>query len=275
MNILVTLDSNYVQPLITMLRSLVGANPNVPFDVYVAYAHLTGADFEKIEKAVEGSDSRIIAIRVPDDLFQDAPMLKRTSKATYYRLFASMYLPENLERILYIDPDTLILNDISEFYNLDFKESLFAGCGHLPMFLNFINTSRLGMGFKSVYINAGVLLMNLQAIRKEFSPNEVFDFVERRASTLYLADQDVLNALYGDRILTLDANLYNCDERCFKNLVKRYGTEGAVEFVENKTCILHYDGKYKPWKSDYKGSLDRFYPCPIQNNTVLIRARQI
>ncbi len=275
MNILVTLDSNYVQPLITMLGSLIKTNKNVSLDIYVAYAHLTGADFKKIEKAVEGSESRIIAIRVPDDLFQDAPMLKRTSKATYYRLFASMYLPENLERILYIDPDTLILNDISEFYNLDFKENLFAGCGHLPPLLNFINTSRLVMGFKSVYINAGVLLMNLKAIRNEFSPNEVFDFVERRASTLYLADQDVLNALYGDRILTLDANLYNCDERCFKNLVKRYGRDGAVEFVENKTCILHYDGKYKPWKSDYKGSLDRFYPYSISNNTVLIRAKQI
>lgn len=275
MNILVTLDSNYVQPLITMLDSLIRTNRNVTFDVYVAYAHLTQEDFEQIEKAIEGSGSRIIAIRVPDELFQDAPMLKRTSKATYYRLFASMYLPEDLERILYIDPDTLILNDIYEFYNLDFGENLFAGCGHLPPLLNFINTARLGMGYKSVYINAGVLLMNLSLIREIFLPDDVFDFVERRASTLYLADQDVLNALYGDRILPLDANLYNCDERCFKKLVKRYGQEGAVDFVENKTCILHYDGKYKPWKSDYKGSLDRFYPYSEQNNAVLMRINQI
>lgn len=266
MNILVTLDSNYVTPLCTMLSSLIRSNPRTAFDIYVAYAHLTEADFQRIGKAVDGSGSRIIGIRVPDSLFEKAPVLKRITKATYYRLFASMYLPETLERILYIDPDTLILRDISALYHLPFGDNFFAGCTHMNSFTNFVQTARLGMSPKNAYINAGILLINLRALRAFFSPNDVFDFVERHASTLFLADQDVLNALYGDRILPLDAEVYNCDERVYRRILKKFGKAGAESLVRQKTCILHYDGKYKPWKPNYKGELIQFYPhaarCP-------------
>lgn len=275
MNILVTLDSNYVTPLCTMLSSLIRSNPRTAFDIYVAYAHLTEADFQRIGKAVDGSGSRIIGIRVPDSLFEKAPVLKRITKATYYRLFASMYLPETLERILYIDPDTLILRDISALYHLPFGDNFFAGCTHMNSFTNFVQTARLGMSPKNAYINAGVLLINLRALRAFFSPNDVFDFVERHASTLFLADQDVLNALYGDRILPLDAEVYNCDERVYRRILKKFGKAGAESLVRHKTCILHYDGKYKPWKPNYKGELLQFYPHAARCPSKLLRTKSV
>ncbi|MEZ3497592.1 MAG: glycosyltransferase family 8 protein [Lachnospiraceae bacterium] len=275
MNILVTLDSNYVTPLCTMLSSLIRSNPRTAFDIYVAYAHLTEADFQRIGKAVDGSGSRIIGIRVPDSLFEKAPVLKRITKATYYRLFASMYLPETLERILYIDPDTLILRDISALYHLPFGDNFFAGCTHMNSFTNFVQTARLGMSPKNAYINAGILLINLRALRAFFSPNDVFDFVERHASTLFLADQDVLNALYGDRILPLDAEVYNCDERVYRRILKKFGKAGAESLVRQKTCILHYDGKYKPWKPNYKGELIQFYPHAARCPSKLLRTKSV
>lgn len=275
MNILVTLDSNYVTPLCTMLSSLIRSNPRTAFDIYVAYAHLTEADFQRIGKAVDGSGSRIIGIRVPDSLFEKAPVLKRITKATYYRLFASMYLPETLERILYIDPDTLILRDISALYHLPFGDNFFAGCTHMNSFTNFVQTARLGMSPKNAYINAGILLINLRALRAFFSPNDVFDFVERHASTLFLADQDVLNALYGDRILPLDAEVYNCDERMYRRILKKFGKAGAESLVRQKTCILHYDGKYKPWKPNYKGELIQFYPHAARCPSKLLRTKSV
>lgn len=275
MNILVTLDSNYVAPLCTMLTSLIRSNPRTVFDVYVAYAQLTDADFEKIGKAVEGSGSRIIGIRVPNSLFEKAPVLKRITKATYYRLFASMYLPESLERVLYIDPDTLILKDISAFYHLPFGDNFYAGCTHMNSFTNLVQTARLGMSPQSAYINAGVLLINLRALRAFFSPNDVFDFVEQHASTLFLADQDVLNALYGDRILPLDAKVYNCDERVYRRLKKKFGAAGAEAVVRQETCILHYDGKYKPWNADYQGGLIQFYPQAARHPAKRLRTERI
>ena len=126
MNLLVTLDSNYVYPLCVMLRSLVRTHPRVSFDVYVAYAHLTDSDFKTIGDALEGSGSRVMGIRVPDTLFDGAPHSKRLTKAAYYRLFASEYLPKTVDRVLYIDPDTYFLKDISDFYNIDFGDAFYA-----------------------------------------------------------------------------------------------------------------------------------------------------
>ena len=92
-------------------------------------------------------------------------------------------------------------------------------------------------------------MMNLRALRAFFSPEEVFACIRQHPHSLFLADQDVLNALYGERILRLDENIYNLDERCFRRLVKRYGKAAAMELVRQNTCILHYNGKYKPWRA--------------------------
>lgn len=265
MNILVTLNSGYVKPLCVMLRSLTQSNPRTAFDIYVAHTDLTETDFDAIGNAVEGGDSRVLSVSVPAELFRDAPILKRTSKETYYRLFAAAYLPKALDRILYIDPDTLIIGNLTPLYNVQFGDCLFAGCGHLSPLVNLLNTARLGMHPQSTYINAGVLMLNLRALRAFFSPQEIFDCIRKHPHSLFLADQDVLNALYGERILRLDENIYNLDERCFARLCQQYGKEAAMAYVRQNTCIIHYNGKYKPWRENYKGDLDAFYP---------LRARQ-
>lgn len=268
MNILVTLNSGYVKPLCVMLRSLAESNPRTSFDIYVAHTDLTETDFDAIGNVAEGSGSRVLSVRVPAELFKNAPILKRTAKETYYRLFAAAYLPKDLDRILYIDPDTLIVGNLTPLYNVQFGDCLFAGCGHLTPFINFLNTARLGMRPQSTYINAGVLMLNLRALRALFSPQEVFDCIQKHPYRLVLADQDVLNTLYGDRIMRLDENIYNLDERCFRRLCQKYGKEAAMVFVRQNTCIIHYNGKYKPWRENYKGDLDCFYPVSVQQTTV-------
>lgn len=263
MNILVTLDAGYIKPLCVMLRSMAESNPRTSFDIYVAHTTLTDADFYEIGKAVDGRNVRVLSVRVPAELFRDAPILKRTAKETYYRLFAAAYLPKTVDRILYIDPDTLVIGNLAPLYNVEFGDCFFAGCGHMTPFLNFVNVARLGMPPHSTYINAGVLMLNLRALRAFFSADEVFSYIRQHPHGLLLADQDVLNALYGERILQLDENLYNLDERCFRRLAKDCGKAAALEFVRQNTCIIHYNGKFKPWRENYKGDLDCFYPlCP-------------
>ena len=261
MNILVTLDANYLEPLCHLLRSLQKTHPNRELHVYVAHASLTAEHFQKIQDAV-GAQNKVFNICVSEDMLKDAPVLKRITKSTYYRLFAAAYLPKDVDRVLYIDPDTVVLRDLSALYDLDFGDNLYAGCSHVGWFRNFLNTTRLKMTRKTPYVNAGILMINLSELRKEFSAEEIFRYIEKNASKLLLADQDVLNALYFDRMLVLDEFLYNCDESSFKRLCDRYGEEQALDFVCTKTCIIHYNGKFKPWRTTpvYKGELNRFYP---------------
>lgn len=105
MNILVTLDANYLEPLCHLLRSLQKTHPNRELHVYVAHASLTAEHFQKIQNAV-GAQNKVFNICVSEDMLKDAPVLKRITKSTYYRLFAAAYLPKDVDRVLYIDPDT-------------------------------------------------------------------------------------------------------------------------------------------------------------------------
>lgn len=254
-NLLVTLDSNYVNPLCSLIHSITLSNRTEKFRLFAAHSSLTQADFEKMEAAAYGGDFEICPILLSDSLFEGAPTKKRITKETYYRIFAPLYLPKDVDRVLYIDPDTVVINSLSEFYNAGFGDNLIIGAKHFDGFMDSINRKRLFMKKSLRYINAGVMLMNIEEMRKTFNEGDVYSIIEKKCPYLFLADQDVINILYDGKIGLYSEFVINLDERTFKHLPPKTD----LDFVRKNTAVIHYNGKYKPWKQGYKGSLDVFY----------------
>jgi lipopolysaccharide biosynthesis glycosyltransferase len=109
------------------------------------------------------------------------------------------------------------------------------------------------------YYNSGVLLMNLEAQRKRVDEREIFDFVEKNRVKLLMPDQDALNALYAKEIKSVDPRIYNYDARCYKYY--KLVSEGLydLDYVIGNTIFLHFCGKRKPWKKNYKGKFASLY----------------
>ena len=150
--------------------------------------------------------------------FQNAPVTKQYPQEMYYRLLAPWLLPRHLDRILYLDPDTLIINPIRPLWETDLEGKLFGAASHTGKteLVNNINQVRLGTTQK--YFNSGVLLINLEAGREEVTPERIFTYAAERGRELLLPDQDILNALYGERILEFDDYLWNYDVRNYNNI---------------------------------------------------------
>lgn len=258
-NILVTLNSAYVAPLTTMLRSLAETNKGEAINLYVAYSSLTQDDFQSIKYALSDADAEVYPIRLDDEIFNNAPSLKRISKETYYRIFAPLYLPKSVDRVLYIDPDTVIINPLKQFYRTDFGDNLIIAAKHFDGIIDFWNRKRLFMKKSERYINAGIMLMNIEEMRKEFNQQRVFDLIKKYHSILFLADQDAINILYDGKIKTYTEFKINLDERTFSHMLKRMTLDEALEFVQKFTLIVHFNGKQKPWKENYNGCLKLFY----------------
>lgn len=259
MNILVTLDQNYVLPLRVMLKSLFSNNAGEIFRIYMLHTDIPGEVCDDLDRFCRVHGSSLESIRIADGAFSDAPVFRHYTKAMYYRLLAFQLVPNDIQKILYLDPDILVLNPVRPFYELDITDYLYAGATHSAFvgITKYINQIRLGNIDMAEYFNSGVLMMNLEKQRREISEREIFDYVKKYENMLILPDQDVINALYGKKILPVDDTLYNYDARLYTIYNLLSGGEQDLDWVMRNTVFLHFCGKSKPWQ---KKSINKFNP---------------
>ena len=104
-----------------------------------------------------------------------------------------------------------------------------------------------------------MLLMNLPKIREEVHADDIFSYVKKNRQLLLLPDQDILNGLYGERILPVDESLWNYDARKYNEYLISSSGEKDMDWVMCHTAILHYCGKSKPWHNAYRGRFSALY----------------
>lgn len=254
-HILVSFDENYIPPFKTMLTSLVLNNRNEHFNIWLLHSAVSSKSISDLDEYCSKLGCLFNAITVENTIFKNAPISKRYPQEMYYRLLASHLLPKDINRILYLDPDILIINSILPLWNIDLKENLFAAASHsgITNFMNEVNRVRLNT--KHDYFNSGVLLMDLDKGRKHIKKEDIFQCVEDHKNELFLPDQDVFNYLYGSKTLPLDDTIYNYDARYYSAYFIRSNNECNMDWLMKNTVILHFCGKSKPWR---KSSYSRF-----------------
>lgn len=249
--LLTTLDRNYLPQLRTLLTSLFVNNPNERFHLFLFHSALTEEALGSVRQQCDRYGYTFSAICVADTLFQGAPVTRQYPKEMYYRLLAPHLLPDSVKRILYLDPDTLVINPIRPLWETGLKGNLFAAAAHTGKTELANSVNQLRLGTDCAYYNSGVLLMDVEAGRREINPQQLFRYVEQHRLELILPDQDILNALYSERILPLDDVLWNYDARNYSNYLLRSGGVCDLPWVMAHTAILHFCGKQKPWKPNY------------------------
>ena len=261
MNLLVTLDENYLPPLCVLLKSIFINNPEERFRVYMIYDSIRAESVENLSRFCAFHGSELYPITAREELFSDAPVTARLPRAMDYRLLARYLLPEDLGRILYLDPDIIVINPLRELYDTDFGGALYAGASHTGItgVKETVNKVRLQNYELSGYINPGVLLLNLGRRRAELRREDIFRYIAEHRHQLILPDQDILNGLYADRTLLLDDSLYNYDARRYE--VYRIASEGVkdLDWVMENTVILHFCGKAKPWDKTNRNRFGLLY----------------
>ena len=260
--LLVTLDGNYLAQLRVLLSSIAINSPDAEFSLYLVHDGIAEPEILRISRWMEGRGWKLIPLRVGSKLFEGAPSTVQYPKEMYYRLLAPHILPENLDRVLYLDPDILVINPITPLWRTDMKGNIFAAASHTGITELAKGVNRIRLGTEHDYYNSGVLLMDLAAGRTDTDPDEIFSYVREHGKELLLPDQDVLNALYGSRILPLSDVIWNYDARNYASYMLKYSGQTNEDWVMRNTAILHFCGKAKPWKKSYVyrfGMLYRHY----------------
>ncbi len=270
LNLLVTLDANYIPHLNVMLSSLLNSNPDCCFDVYLLHSSVNEMDTASTVRVL-ADKGKLFMINTDEVRLEDAPTTSRYPQEIYYRIFAAKYLPDTLDRVLYLDPDLIVNGSLKELYHLPMDEYYFAAASHTGPLMRKMNEIRLDMEDGSPYINSGVMLMNLKKLRMEQNYDDVFRFIEKRKNLLILPDQDIISSLYGSKIYALDTYRYNMTERLYK-LHSPFEKGLDLNWIRKHSVIIHYCGRNKPWAENYSGSLDIFYKeavARMKDKTVL------
>lgn len=257
MNLLVTLNDNYIKPLFIMLESLF-ANETDPMDIYLLYSDVSSKNRKRLSRYIERQGSRFIPIYVEDDVFQDAPVFRYFTKEMYYRLLCSRLLPETEERVLYLDPDILIRGPIASFYQMDFKGKQIVGVEDYAIkHMLFKQKEVIGFSKEDTYINSGVILFNLEKMRQCFSLEDFIGLLVQYKDIISYPDQDLINLYFKDD-MTVGERIYNFNTG--------YGSIGGMiayalglEKESVEPVIVHYMGKSKPWQVDYYGKYCKEY----------------
>lgn len=260
MNLLLTLDENYLLPCKVMLDSFFASNPQEKdVTVYLLHSAIPDGKLAELDTFCAAFGAKLIPIAVEPTLFENAPTSKRYPKEMYYRLLSPLILPRQVERVLYLDPDMLIINPLRPLWEQNLGGKVFAAASHtgLTEMANEINQRRLDTEHE--YFNSGVMLIDLKAARSLVTAEDVFRCVSEHEKELILPDQDVFNMLYGKQTLPVEDVLWNYDVRNYAKYLIRSSGSHDLNWVMDNTAVLHFCGKNKPWHADYKNPFGMLY----------------
>ena len=169
------------------------------------------------------------------------------------RLLVDKILPKNINRILYLDGDTLILRNLSSFYATNLKNKVL-GMSIEPTIdkkrLQKLNISHY------FYHNSGVLLIDLALWRQKHAGDKIINYYVKNYHKLFAPDQDAIAIVMKKDIYDLTPNYNFCNIYnqypywFFKNRLEPlqyFDKETYLNSIKHPS-IIHFLGEDRPWR---------------------------
>ncbi len=250
MNIAISLNDGYTKYACVLLTSVLKHHRNLTVCVYALHqiGGLEPSNKEKLKSVMEEGKGEIFFLEVDAAPFNEHFFITEMwSVESYLRLALPDVLPANVERILYLDIDMIVNDNLEELYYMDIGENCIAACKDMGSGIPF-NDIRDDI-FKEhltkegfVYFCAGMMLWNVTEIKKRVNLEKFWQVSEQLENKLLAPDQDLLNYIFWDKVIAVDAIRYNAFSYCMK--------WSGVDYqrIKQTSAIVHFSGP-KPWSS--------------------------
>lgn len=231
-------------------------------NIYVFDDGITEKNKKMITEIVKQYNQEITFIKT-DDLLSSLNNINTMQKeginsiTTYSRLFASSLLP-NIDKILYLDADSLITGSFKELWSLDI-ENYFIGAVEDLFDIDVVKKD-IGLEKYDKYINAGFLLINLKEWRKNNLETKFIEFQMKHLNKFIYHDQGIINGVCKDNILYIHPkyNLISIFHGIeYQKAIKlggipNYYDEETVTNAQNNPVFLHFSGGdlNRPWSNN-------------------------
>jgi len=158
---------------------------------------------------------------------------------TYLRVFAPNVVGLDVHKLLYIDVDIILQDDISKLWHMSTGEHVIAAVQDIAKTVDcdwggLPNYKELGLDPKTKYFNAGVLLINTDKWREQNISAEIIGALIKYKETVQLGDQYGLNVVFATKWEELDPKW-----NWFASLEK--GNPSLIHFLDIKPIFTTYN----------------------------------
>jgi lipopolysaccharide biosynthesis glycosyltransferase len=243
-------DGGYALPLAVTLRSAAARlDAACELSVYAVDAGLSPDERTRIAQSL-GGRAELRWVEPQRAAFAGVPLWGRMPIATYDKLAIARWIPQSIERVLWLDADLLVLADLAELWRLDVGEAVLAATqdGRVPTVdARFGVRPYLSCGLVAgaKYFNAGVMLIDLTRWRAADVERRALDYLKRHRERVYFWDQEALNAVLAAAWHELDRE-WNWSPATGCAQLTRVAAAGGPR-------IVHFSGNLKPWRYPGKG----------------------
>lgn len=238
-------NDGYVPYICVTIKGIIENHKKENVTIHVLSDFISTKKERLLNEVVSNYDNVSLRVHIVDDSILKG--LKDTwSIYTWYRVLLPKVLPNEVHRVLYLDADTLVSNNVSELFEMDMTDKAIAGAIDI---LSFIPETfeRCMYEQEKGYICAGVMLMNLDYWRDNDLTDKVVNWGRENDARIKFPDQDTINYLCRDQKIILPLK-YGIIGAYFEDEVffKQPYLEQVKDCLSSPT-IIHYAGQ-APWK---------------------------
>lgn len=259
MNVLYTCDDNYSWIMGISMISLFENNRAIrELTVYLIGDEICDGNRQLLNQISEQYNRDINIIDAPRLDIPETLVSARWPISAFTRLFAGLLLPQTIHKVLYLDCDTIICDSIKEIETYEFSDNVVFGVKDC---ISAIYKRNIGLEKESIYINAGVIYMDLDSIRKIDIKKEIDIYMSDHEKLINYADQDILNGIFRGKIremplrydvMTIGA-VHTYEEVIRLRKPTCYYTKREFDEAVENPAIIHYTTNMlvvRPWFSN-------------------------
>lgn len=263
-NIVYATDDSFVSTMGVSIDSLLKNNKNAKkINLIVLNTDISKKNIEKLFRIVNkyenGSLKLIDAVNIEKKLSLNVEQ-DRGSVSQYARLFLNDIFDKKINRILYLDCDTLIDGSIYDLWNTDLHGKII---GALKDAFSKYYRKNIGLNKNDIMFNSGVMLIDLEKWRNSNIEQKLMNFIIQHKGIVQQGDQGVLNAILSKEVYPLNPQYnfvsifsdYTYEQiLLYRHPVKFYSKK-QIEQAAVKPIIIHFTSSIftnRPWEEDCK-----------------------
>ena len=251
-----SVDDNYIYPLIVLLTSILcNSSPKTFYSFHLLVPSNFTDDSKKKLFGLSKKYPKKCEYIFHDmkDKYEGWTVYGNYTQTVYYRLALSDVV-KDLDKIIYLDCDTMVHKDLTQFYDINMGNYCYMGFpGHELGYIEINGTRN--------FINSGVMLINLKILREEDAPKLYENYYYEHGTQK--VDEYLINVIFYERIKFLPF-IYGIPDfephhiigspSIFWNSLNGFcnGTEKEMIAADVNRCITH--GAYKDvkwWSREY------------------------